>query len=180
MGPGGIMNVAANKQSRQKLVLLGGVSLVAVAVGIRLVSSGPKPAPAATVVPPFVAAVVANGAPWLAPAKPALAITWPTDITRDPFHSDLVFPPAAPPPPPPEPKVDVPVVAPAPPPIDLAALVQEKIHLKGTILGDRPIAMMNGRVYRVGEVLEGFKIVEIAKDQITVERDVTRFVVKVN
>ena len=183
MGPGGTMNDRAKKASRQKLVMLGGVSVVGLAVGIRMLSSGPKAAPAATVVPPAVPAMVGSAAPLSQPAKPALMIAWPTDITRDPFQSDLVFPPAAPPPAPlpVEPKVDVPaVVTPVAPPVDLGALVAEKIQLKGTVLGDRPIAMMNGRVYRVGEVLEGFKIVEIAKNQITVERDATRFVVKVN
>ena len=165
----------ANKTSRTKLVMLGGLSVVAAAVGIRLLSSGPEAAPAATVMPSSVSPVVPTPSQ---PLKGAMTVVWPTDMARDPFHSDLVFPPAAPAP---EPKSDVPVVVPpSGPGVDYASIVREKINLKGTILGERPIAMMNGRVYRLGEVLEGFTIVEIEKNQITVEREGTRFVVTVN
>jgi hypothetical protein len=38
--------------------------------------------------------------------------------------------------------------------------------------------MMNGRLYHVGEIVEGFKILEIATNQITVERDGSRVVVE--
>jgi hypothetical protein len=173
------MSVAANnnKPSRQKLVMLGGASVVALAVGIRMMSSGPESAPAATVGTPTDGSVVATVTSTAGP-KALPTIEWPTHVARDPFASELVFPPSAPTPPPP-PVVDPATIAPIPPPVDLAALVREKIHLKGTILGERPIAMMNGRVYRVGEVLEGFKVVEIEKKQITVERDGTRLVVEV-
>ena len=175
MGPGGTMNVEANKPSRTKLVMLGGLSVVAAAVGIRLLSSGPESAPAATITPPSATPIVPTPAQ---PVQGATAVEWPTDMARDPFHSERVFPPAAPPP---EPKPDVPVVVtPSALPVDYAAIVREKFNLKGTILGERPIAMMNGRVYRIGEVLEGFTIVEIEKNQITVEREGTRFVVTVN
>ena len=175
MGPGGTMNFQMNKPSRQKMVLLGGLSVVAAAMGIRLLSSGPESAPAATVT--SSSATPVHPAP-AQPGKGATTVVWPTDMARDPFQSNLVFPPAAPPP---EPKPDVPaVVAPSDPGVDYATLVREKFNLKGTILGERPIAMMNGRVYRIGEVLEGFTIVEIEKNQITVEREGTRFVVTVN
>jgi hypothetical protein len=153
------------------------VSVVAAAIGFRLLSSGPQAAPAASVmlpsdVPAFTA-TPSNAADVVA------RVTWPTEMARDPFDSDLVFPPAAPPPTP-EPKVDVSVTKPVPPPVDVPALAREKIHLKGTVLGDRPIAMMNGRVYRVGEVVEGFKIVEIVTNQITVERGGSRVVIEAN
>jgi hypothetical protein len=177
MGAGGTMSVATNKPSRPKLVLLGGLSIVALAVGIRLVSSGPESAPAATVTPSTPDTPGAGGADAPTAAKAPVSINWPADVARDPFHSDLVFPPAAPPS---QQPVEVPVVAPAPVKVDLATLVREKIHLKGTILGERPVAMMNGRVYRVGEVVDGFTIIEIEKNRITVERDGTRFVVGVN
>jgi hypothetical protein len=175
MGPGGTMNFQVNKLSRQKMVMLAGLSIVAAAVAIRLLSSGPESAPAATV----TSSSATNLDPTPSqPVKGAMAVVWPTDIARDPFHSDRVFPPAAPP----EPKQqEVPtVVAPSGLSVDYAAIVREKMNLKGTILGERPIAMMNGRVYRIGEVLEGFTIVEIEKNQITVEREGTRFVVTVN
>jgi len=175
MGPGGTMNFQVNKLSRQKTVMLAGLSIVAAAVAIRLLSSGPESAPAATV----TSSSATNLDPTPSqPVKGAMAVVWPTDIARDPFHSDRVFPPAAPP----EPKQqEVPtVVAPSGLSVDYAAIVREKMNLKGTILGERPIAMMNGRVYRIGEVLDGFTIVEIETNQITVEREGMRFVVTVN
>ena len=176
MGPGGTMNFQMNKPSRQKVVMLGGLSVVAAAVGIRLLSSGPESAPAATVTPSSATPVLPTPSQ---PGKGAMPIVWPTDMPRDPFHSDRVFPPAAPPPDPKQQEVPT-VVVPTGLPVDYAAIVREKFNLKGTILGERPIAMMNGRVYRIGEVLEGFTIVEIEKNQITVEREGTRFVVTVN
>ena len=167
------MSTATNKPSRQKLVVLGGVSVVGLAVVVRMMSSGPESAPAATIAPPANLPTAAGASP----VKPVVAVAWPADVARDPFQSDRVFPPAAPTPPPP--KIEVPVVVPPPVTVDLSALVREKLHLKATILGERPIAMMNGRVYRLNEVVEGFKIVEIEKNRITVERDGTRFVVDV-
>jgi len=176
MGPGGTMNFQMNKPSRQKRVMLGGLSVVAAAVGIRLLSSGPESAPAATV----TSSSATNLDPTPSqPVKGAMTVVWPTDMARDPFHSDRVFPPAAPSPEPKQQEVPS-VVAPSGLSVDYAAIVRDKMNLKGTILGERPIAMMNGRVYRIGEVLEGFTIVEIEKNQITVEREGTRFVVTVN
>jgi hypothetical protein len=159
------------KISRQKLVMAGGLSIVGAAVVIRMVASGPESAPAAT-----VAAPPGSGMPLFTPAQQSSKgpIAWPKDIARDPFQSERVFPPGTTAI---VPKLDP--VVPALPQVDLAALVREKIDLKGTILGERPIAMMNGRVYRVGEVVEGFKIVEIEKNQITVERDGKSLVVAV-
>ena len=153
-----------------------GLSVVAGAVAIRLLSSGPESAPAATV----TSSSATNLDPTPSqPVKGAMAVVWPTDMARDPFHSDRVFPPAVPPPEPMQQEVPT-VVAPGGLSVDYAAIVREKMILKGTILGDRPIAMMNGRVYRIGEVLDGFTIVEIETNQITVEREGMRFVVTVN
>jgi hypothetical protein len=122
----------------------------------------------------FDASPVLPGESTPSPAVAAVRVTWPADIARDPFSSDLVFPRAAPPP---GPKGE-PVTAPATDRSDVAAMAREKIQLKGTVLGDRPLAMMNGRVYRVGEYAEGFKIVQIETNQITVERDGSRVVVE--
>jgi hypothetical protein len=107
-----------------------------------------------------------------------VSVTWPTDVARDPFQSDLVFPPAAPPPVV-ETKPDPSTLPPVPPPVDLTAVAREKLQLKATVLGERPIAMMNGRVYRTNEMVEGFTIVEIRKTDITVERDGKRIVIEV-
>ncbi|HEV2294629.1 MAG TPA: hypothetical protein VGR35_12305 [Tepidisphaeraceae bacterium] len=180
MGPGRSIE-AERKPGRTQLVVLGGLSVVAAAVLIRLLSSGPQSAPAATVgttpLLPNAAVVSSQAAPQ--PANGAVSVTWPTAVARDPFQSDLVFPPAPPLPPA---KVEPTAVAPpatSSPQVSLAALAKEKIHLKATVLGDRPLAMMNGRVYRVGEVIEGFLIVEIEKNQITIERNDLRLVITV-
>ena len=184
MGAGGVMKPEPTKKnSRTQLIVLAGVSVVGAAVVIRMVAGGPQSAPAASVTTPGVtAALTAPGTSANVPAE-TITVAWPATVARDPFSSDLVFPPPAPPPPPTTPKVDVPVVVAPPPPtpkVDVAALAHERIHLKATVLGERPLAMTNGRVYRVGEVVEGFKIVEIEKNQMTVERDGTRVVIKAN
>lgn len=183
MGPGGTMKAEGKKINRTQFVVLGGLSVVAASIGFRMLSSGPQSAPAASISPAGGPAALPSP-PTQVAVVPVMSITWPAAMSRDPFNSELVFPPAPPPPAPaPPPKVEAPVVAPAPsppPPVDFAALAREKIHLKGTVLGERPLAMMNGRVYRVGEVVEGFKIVEIVTNQITVERSGTRVVLKTN
>jgi hypothetical protein len=101
-------------------------------------------------------------------------IAWPKAAARDPFRSTKVYPP-------PVVKVDVPATAPVvakPPPVNVAALAKEKISLKGTVQGERALAMVNGRLCRVGQTVEGFRIVEIGKRSITVERAGVRVVVE--
>ncbi len=182
MGPGGTMKTEG-KKSRTQLVVLGGLSVVAASVVFRMMSSGPQSAPAASISPVGgLAALPSTPNPGAVVAP--MSIAWPAAMARDPFNSELVFPPAPPSPAPlPQPKVEPPVVAiapPPPPPVDFPAMAREKIHLKGIMLGDRPQAMMNGRMYRIGDVVEGFKIVEIVTNQITVERSGTRVVLKAN
>jgi hypothetical protein len=161
------------KKANSKLVVLGGVSVVAAAIIIRMMWSGPQPAPAASVDGLSGEAPAISGQPSPNPAV-AARVAWPADIARDPFTSDLVLTPAGAAPP----TKAEPVVAPSTVAIDVAALAREKIELKGTVLGDRPLAMMNGRVFHIGQVFEGFKIVEIATNQITVEREGSRVVVE--
>lgn len=174
MGPRGTIK-SEHQTSRTKLVMLSGLSVVALAVGIRLVSSGPQSAPAASVSAKAPAASVATNLPQ--PAQSAVSVSWPAEVARDPFHSALVLPPPAPLPP--APVIAAPVAPPAPPPVDFAAMAREKIRLKAIVQGERPLAMMNGRLCRVGDNVEGFKIVEIGTNRITVERETTRLIVNV-
>jgi hypothetical protein len=179
MGSGGLNE--STKPGRSKLVLMGGLALIAAAVGVRALWSGPQSAPAALVpevtLPPAPTQGSAGtgAASTVAPA----VIAWPKMVARDPFQSSLVYPPA----PKVDPKVDptpVVVMPPTPAPDDVAALAKATIHLKGTVLGDKPIAMMNGRVYRIGEYVEGFRVVQIEKRRVVVERDGAQVAIEEN
>jgi hypothetical protein len=166
MGEGRVKNT--QHMTRGKLVLIGGLSMILVAVCVRLVRPNPDAGFAAS--PPPTPAGAAD-AP--SPAPLALnVIAWPRRAARDPFRSTKVYPPQAA-------RVGVPATAPAtPPPVNVAALAREAIHLKGTVQGDRAVAMVNGRVYRAGQTIEGFRIVEITKRTITVEKGGVRVVVE--
>ncbi|MBE0556402.1 MAG: hypothetical protein IH628_04135, partial [Proteobacteria bacterium] len=53
---------------------------------------------------------------------------------------------------------------------DAAVPVQPlpSLQLTGTIVGDkRPIAVINGRFLRTGDMIAGFEVVSIARDQVT-------------
>lgn len=165
------MKSEGKRANSTKMVVLGGVSIIAVAVGFRMIWSGPQTAPAASVTSPADPTFL-SAEPTQKPVAPAVAIAWPTGIARDPFSSDVVLPPPAAPS-----GAKAEPVAPTEA-VDVVALAHEKIQLKGTVLGEHPLAMMNGRVFQVGEVVEGFKIIEIKTNQITVERDGSRILVE--
>jgi hypothetical protein len=177
MGAGGVKS-SAGKGQRGKVAVLCGLAMILVAVCVRLVRSSPDAGLAAA--PPAAVPVATPGATSVAaaPARPVAAnvIAWPKAAARDPFRSTKVYPP-------PVVKVDVPATAPvavkpAPPPVNFAALAREKISLKGTVQGERSLAMVNGRLCRVGQTVEGFRIVEIGKRTITVEKGGVRVVVE--
>jgi len=170
MGAGGM-----NKKkpvTRGQMAMLGGLSMILVAVCVRLVRPGPDFSPAATPAP--MAAPAPGPADGSSSAPVALnVIAWPQSAARDPFRSTKVYPPHAP-------RVAKPATAPvaAPPPVDVTALAREAIHLKGTVQGERAVAMVNGRLYRVGQTIGDFRIVEISKRTITVERSGVRVVIE--
>jgi hypothetical protein len=170
------MKQSAAKAGRGKVAVLCGLGMVLAALVFRLVKPNLDSAPAAP--PPSVGAPpVAGQAPTVAasasPAKPNV-IRWPDATARNPFQSASVYPPQVVRV---EPSKVTPVAAP-PPTVDLASVARGAIHLKGTVQGERAIAMVNGRLYRAGESIAGFRIVEIAKRSITVEQAGTRVVVE--
>ena len=168
------------KAGRGKVAVLCGLSLVLAALSFRLVKpklSAGQAAPPPPLPMPAGPATPLPSSPTAA-AKP-LVIRWPDASARNPFHSAAVYPPQAkkvepaqvtvvtpPPPPPPQPKVDY------------AAAARQAIQLKGTVQGERPVAMVNGRLYRVGESVANFRILEIGKRSITVEQAGVRVVIE--
>ena len=164
------MKTDGKRANSTKLVVLGGLSVVGAAICFRMMWSGPQSAPGASVTD-APDALVLPGEPTPNRIDGTSSVTWPTDVARDPFNSKLVFPT--------EVRItEAPAVTATTDPVDVAALAREKIQLKGTVLGEHPQAMMNGRVFYVGGVVEGFKIVEIGTNQVTVERDGSRVVIE--
>ena len=169
------VNRPATKTGRGKIAVLCGLAMVLAAMCFRMFKPNLEPSVAAAPAP-----VAASPAPTAgAAAAPSVrhAIAWPDAAARDPFHSTKVYPPPAP-------RVETPKVAataPAPQPIptvNVAALARETIRLKGTVQqGGRAVAMVNGRLFRVGESIGGFQVVEIGKRSIVVEQAGTRVVI---
>jgi hypothetical protein len=167
---------STRKASRGKVVVLCGLAMILVAVCVRLVRPSPDAGLAAA---PAATPSATPGTPPVAPpGAPAVrtVIAWPKTAARDPFRSTKVYPPQvvrieAP--------ATAPVVAPPPPPrVDYVTLARQTLHLKGTVQGEHSLAMVNGRLYRAGQTVEGFRIVEIAKRSITVEKSGVRVVVE--
>jgi len=188
MGDRGMNSNAAKRQptqDRRKLAMMGGLAVILAAVVMRTFSSGPDAAVAA---PEAAASSTSSGAstgnngngPRVAVAPAPKVIDWPGKVARDPFASAVVYRP--PPPPPPPPKVDDPPDPTPPPPapvVDLAKEAADSIPLTATVVGEKPIAMINGRIYRVGEFVAGFRIAEIHARRIVVERSNQRFTIDV-
>jgi hypothetical protein len=163
----------ASGSGRTRLAVMAAIGLVLAVALVRRWTAGPAEAFAA---PKTLAADVAAAS--AADARPALrTIDWPLLAQRDPFVSDLVYPP------PPIPALPVPVaVSPEQQARDLRDLLLEEarnaIYLQGVIAGDRPLAVINGRAYRVGHVVGGYKIVEIQSSQVILERGGVRLAVR--
>lgn len=159
--------------TRGQGVVLGGLAMILVAVCVRLVRPSPDAGLAAAPTPPATLGTGAPDANSAAPVTPNV-IAWPRSAARDPFRSTKVYPPQAP-------RVVTPATAPVvapPPPVDVAAMARQAIHLKGTVQGERAVAMVNGRLWRVGQTIDGFRIVEITKRTIAVEKSGVRVVIE--
>ena len=167
MGERGMNSNARAKSERTKLAVAGGLAVIMLAVGVRMFSSGPESAVAATE-PGGAAAPVAAPASTARPVHVPRVIDWPGKVARDPFASSLVYRPVVVPKPV---EPTPPPAPPPPPPVDVAKEASEAIPLTATVLGDKPIAMINGRIYPVGGAVAGFRIVEIHARRIVVERD---------
>jgi hypothetical protein len=167
-------------QDRRKLAMMGGLAVILAAVMMRTFSSGPEVAAAAPEVAsaatPSSAGNNGNG-PRVAVAPLPKVIDWPGKVARDPFASAVVY---RPPPPPPKPDEPAPLPPPAPAPVvDVAKEAADAIPLTATVVGEKPIAMINGRIYRVGEFVAGFRITEIHARRIVVERNNQRIAIDV-
>jgi hypothetical protein len=178
MGERGVSNnSAAGKPDRTKLAFAGGLAVILAAFVMRTFSSGPEGAAAALTNEPDPASVVASSNSNRPVVHVPRVIDWPSRVARDPFVSSVVYRPAPPPPKPDEPAPPPP--PPPPPAIDLAKEAADTIPLTATVVGEKPIAMINGRIYRVGEIVGGFRIVEIHARRIIVERDRQRIPIEV-
>lgn len=106
-----------------------------------------------------------RAAPELAPTE----ATWPVELERDLFAWDRVFPPPAD-----APAEEAPTVvaeAPAIDPAELQREAQRVVRVQAIVLGDDPIAMINGEVWRPGQVVEGFRIVRLRDRRIVLEKE---------
>ena len=177
-GVGSTHSSAGKPPDRTKLAVAGGLAVILAAVTMRMLSSGPEGAAAATTQEEDPAPVTAFGGNNNRPVVHVpRVIDWPSRASRDPFVSALVYKEPPPPPKPEEP--DLPPPPPPPPPVDLVKEAAEAIPLTATVVGDKPIAMINGRIYRVGEYVAGFRIAEIQARRIIVERERQRIPIEV-
>jgi hypothetical protein len=177
MGAGGMTTKSA-KAGRGKIAVLGGLGMILVAVCVRLVRPSPDAGIAAAPFAVPVGTPAVESAASARPATPLNVIAWPKTAARDPFRSMKIYPP-------PVVRVEVPATAPVappkpppPPPVNVAALARETLHLKGTVQGERSLAMVNDRLYRAGQTVNGFRIVEIGKRTVTVEKAGVRVVIE--
>ena len=149
-------------------VVLLGLCVILGALCLRMLRSGSSPAPG-----PAVAAANQPRPTPIAPANTTyapLTVDWPLAFERDLFDIRAVIPPVVRP-------TTVPATKPVEPPpvvVDEAAVAaaDAKAHLalSATMVGAQPTAIINGQVHRVGEVIAGFRIIQIDHHKIIVER----------
>jgi hypothetical protein len=158
----GVGMKGGRKSKARTTVIGGGLVVVLCAFGARQLlrapadSAGAEAGPAAG---PADASAPQQGQP------PKYEVDWNLALARDPFTSDLVFPPKQP------------VVVPTPetPHTDkveeLAQLVRKTIKLNGTFLGSHPLAIINGKTFRTGDRVEGFVLLHIEGQKVVLEKD---------
>ena len=155
MGSTGMSNSAtaamAARSSRRKLAWVVGLSIVLAALVARwMLMLTPASAEAAEPPMPEFPSSMARA------RMARVVVDWPVVVERDPFRSDRVIPPNG------------------GGRTDAAALAEEArqaLRFTGSILGEQPKAMVNGRLYRKGDMVSGFKILQIERTQIVVERN---------
>ena len=147
-GPAGVGVIAAGL-----LILLGGLTA-------RRLLRAPLESAAADALP----AALPAEAPAAQPGLQKVEVDWNPTLARDPFISQVVFPPKPP-------------VAPAPPvPVgdkakELAQEVRRTFKLNGTFLGSHPVAIMNGNMYHTGDRVGGFLVRQINAREVVLEKD---------
>jgi hypothetical protein len=162
------MSPAPNSGPRRALWVLGPLLIVA-AIGVRQYLRASRVGAAnASDAARMGPAPEASRVPSASTRAPRFKVGWPVELQRDPFRSDVVFPPAV---------KQAPRTGPEPAPVDQAKLLadaREKLKLTAVFLGETPTAMINGRLYRVGSVVAGYRIVEITRREIIVQTGKTR------
>ena len=155
MGSTGMSNSAtaamAAARFRRKLAWVIGLSVVLAALVARWMLMLPASAEAAEQPTPDFPASMARS------RLARVVVDWPVVVERDPFHSDKVIPSGHAG----NPKSDA----------ALAEEARQALRFTGSILGEQPKAIVNGRLYRKGDVVSGFRILQIEKTQIVVERN---------
>jgi hypothetical protein len=155
MGSTGLSNTAlAGRRFRRKLAWALGLGVVLAALVARWMLALPASADAADNT--AVEAALEYPVPVARARAPRVVVDWPVVVERDPFYSDRVLPPAQT-----NPNADAAAVA---------EQARQSLRFTGTILGEQPKAMVNRKLYRKGEVVGGFRIVQIENREIVVER----------
>jgi hypothetical protein len=98
-------------------------------------------------------------------------VDWNATLSRDPFWSTAVFPPKAP-------VIPDPEVPQGDKAEELAQAVRKTIKLNGTFLGSHPIAIMNGKMFRTGDQVEGLLLRHIGSREVVLEKDGVKVVLK--
>jgi hypothetical protein len=154
MGSTGMSNTAlAERGFRRKLAWVIGLGIVLAALVARWMLALPASADAADSTTGDAA--LEYPAPVARTRLARVVVDWPVVVERDPFRSDRVIPPAQ------AHNTDAAAVA---------EQARQSLRFTGSILGDQPKAIVNAKLYRKGDLVGGFRIVEIEKREIVVER----------
>ena len=173
MGTNGSITTAAGRPPNRRLVLAIPIGLVAVVLIVRVLVR--PPSGAAGGVPSRTAATQAPPASGPHGGLSRISVDWRIRNVRDPFHSDHVFPA------PPE-SSKTPVDERLVQALKLEGLRKEanaQLSLHGTMVGPRPMAVINGGMHRRGDTVAGFRLTQIEAKHIVVERDVVELMVHV-
>ena len=113
----------------------------------------------------------------VAPAQqPSVHVKWPAVLSRDPFTFDSGSYVGKPP------KEPVAIIEDEPDPDQSDDQVEQSARknlvLQGTILGDDPRALVNGRIYTLGKKVDGYVIKKIEHRRIVIEMKGTEMVLQ--
>ena len=167
---GGRGSTSTNKTGqRVKIAALSALGLVcAVVWGPMIIPDGPRSA-AGQSAPAAKSVGAAGQGHTSAKRQAAVEIVWPPILPRDPFAFDAApykrKPTKEPvatgdeaPQPDPEPTID-------------SQEVRDLLALEGTILGEHPRALINGKLYKPGQTVEGFQIKRIGDRRVIVHKN---------
>lgn len=165
------------KPKRSSVVVLVALSIVLAGIGVRWLLNR-APASSASAAPRPAPAVATTGAtPQSAgrtAVKPSVSVTVPsarsTNFRRDPFASKVVFPPKS--------AVDntKPLAKPVDVNAEVVAAARRELRLTAILVGENPVAMISGKMYRVGDTVGTFRVERIAPLEVVVEQRGVRVV----